>query len=66
MNAWYDAGGYQRKTGIELIIDYTMWLTSSIYTTMVGILKESKQLGLSGYLKWLGEMQNIENEKSAT
>ncbi len=59
MNAWYEAGGYKTKKNLETIIDYTMWLTSNINITIHGIEKESKKLGLSGYLCWLENM----NEK---
>jgi len=58
MDAWNDAGGYARTNGVELIKQYTMFFCSSVYCIINIINKETKELGICGYIKWLEEMVN--------
>lgn len=60
MNAWNDAGGYTRTEGTELVKQYSMWLSSSLHATMNIIKKETKELGISGYIKWMKKMNTEE------
>ena len=60
MDTWNSAGGYELVTGMEVIRQYTMWISSSLDSTTRGIKKESKSLGIAGYVQWLQEMQKTE------
>ena len=60
MNIWYKASGRQNSTDLKMIIDFTIWICGILDSMTNGIEKESKELGLSGYLIWLKEMQDIE------
>ncbi len=59
INAFNNAGGYTITLGVELIKQYTMWFCSTAFSTTKMIIKETKELGISGYIKWMKEM----NEK---
>jgi len=60
MDAWNDAGGYTRTKGIELIKQYSMWFCSSVFSITNMINKETKELGICGYIKWMEEMNRIQ------
>jgi hypothetical protein len=56
MDAWNNAGGNPLTAGIDLIKQYTMWFCSSVFAITKMIAKETKELGASGYIKWMEEM----------
>ncbi len=60
MDAWNDAGGYERTRGCELIEQFVMWVCASIHSLIIGIEKETKSMGIAGYLEWLDSMQKPE------
>lgn len=58
MHVWYEASGKPASCGIKLIEDFTVSVCANINVIIMGIDKHSKNLGLSGYLEWLKEMQS--------
>ncbi|HAK10919.1 MAG TPA: hypothetical protein DCO78_02165 [Chitinophagaceae bacterium] len=57
MAVWYKAMGETQPVGMKLIERFTTWVCASINSYINGIKKQSKELGLSGYLQWLEKMQ---------
>lgn len=57
MSVWYTAMGETPAKNMKLIQRFTTWVCGSINSYINGINKQSKELGLSGYLKWLDSMQ---------
>lgn len=59
MTAWYEAGDKPKSVGLNLIVDYTVFICATLNAMINNIQKESKEFGLAGYLKWLKETQKI-------
>ena len=60
MTIWNTALGRPLQTGINLVEEFTLWICGNIDSVINGIKKNSKKLGISGYLEWLKEMTTIE------
>jgi hypothetical protein len=60
MTIWYTAAGETVPKGLRLIEQFTMWYCASINSMSNGIRKQSPELGLAGYTKWLNEMTKKE------
>ena len=56
MRVWNTALNKPLQSGIDLIEEFTIWFCGNIDSMMNGIKKQSKEIGISGYLKWLKEM----------
>jgi hypothetical protein len=48
---------------LKLLEDFTIWVCGSLKLTAIGIETHSNELGLSGYLAWLREMQTEDPNK---
>jgi len=56
MDLWEKAKGKPAGTGIQLIEEFTIWACAMINIMTSGIIDQTPETGLAGYLVWLREM----------
>jgi hypothetical protein len=56
MTIWYNAAKEPVPKGLQLIEKFTMWVCANLNSMTEGIKKQSPELGLPGYTKWLNKM----------
>lgn len=60
LTIWYKAAGEPVPEGIKILEKYTVWICAILNGMIIGIKKETPELGLSGYLDWLNKMTKSE------